>query len=88
MVEIGASHQIWWNILREHNWGVPSAHIKFIYYVTYIYFRVFDRATGKCAYRHIHNTIITCMRNIILTIGLRAFGVMFGLYWAEINKEK
>ena len=24
------------NILREHNWGVPSAHIKFIYYVTYI----------------------------------------------------
>jgi len=30
------SHQIWWNILREHNWGVPSAYIKFIYYVTYI----------------------------------------------------
>ena len=24
------------NILREHNWGVPSAHINFIYYVTYI----------------------------------------------------
>jgi len=36
LVEIGASHQIWWNILREHNWGVPSAPIKFIYYVTYI----------------------------------------------------
>jgi len=36
LVEIGASHQIWWNILREHNWGVPSAHIKYIYYVTYI----------------------------------------------------
>ena len=36
LVEIGVSHQIWWNILREHNWGVPSAHIKFIYYVTYI----------------------------------------------------
>ena len=36
MVEIGASHQIWWNILREHNWGVPSAYINFIYYVTYI----------------------------------------------------
>ena len=36
LVEIGASHQIWWNILREHNWGVPSAHIRFIYYVTYI----------------------------------------------------
>ena len=36
LVEIGASHQIWWNILREHNWCVPSAHIKFIYYVTYI----------------------------------------------------
>ena len=34
LVEIGASHQIWWNILREHNWGVPSAHINFIYYVT------------------------------------------------------
>jgi len=36
LVEIGTSHQIWWNILREHNWGVPSAHIMFIYYVTYI----------------------------------------------------
>jgi len=36
LVEIGMSHQIWWNILREHNWGVPSAHINFIYYVTYI----------------------------------------------------
>jgi len=36
LVEIGMSHQIWWNILREHNWGVPSAHIMFIYYVTYI----------------------------------------------------
>ena len=36
LVEIGASHPIWWNILREHNWGVPSAHIIFIYYVTYI----------------------------------------------------
>ena len=37
LVEIDASHQIWWNILREqHNWGVPSVHINFIYYVTYI----------------------------------------------------
>jgi len=36
LVEIGMSHQIWWNILREHNWGVPSAHINFIYYVTCI----------------------------------------------------
>jgi len=36
VVEIGVSHQTRWNILREHNWGVPSVHIKFIYYVTYI----------------------------------------------------
>jgi len=36
LVEIGMSHQIRWKILREHNWGVPSAHINFIYYVTYI----------------------------------------------------
>jgi len=36
LVEIGVSHQIRWNILREHNWGVPSAHIMFIYYVTYV----------------------------------------------------
>ena len=36
MVEIGTSHQIRWNTLREHNWGVPSAHINFIYYVTYV----------------------------------------------------
>jgi len=34
LVEIGVSHQIRWNILREHNWGVPSVHINFIYYVT------------------------------------------------------
>jgi len=39
-------------------------------------------------YRHIHNTIFTCMRNIIPMISLRAFGVTFGLYWAKINKEK
>jgi len=39
-------------------------------------------------YRHIHNTIITCMRIIIPMIGLRVFGVVFGLYWAKINKEK
>ena len=36
LVEISMSHQIRWDILREHNWGVPSVHIKFIYYVTYI----------------------------------------------------
>jgi len=36
LVEIGTSHQIRWNILREHNWAVPSVHIKFIYYVTYV----------------------------------------------------
>ena len=60
LVEIGASHQIWWNILREHNQGVPSVHINFIYYVTYI----------------------------IPMISLRVFGVVFGLSWAEINKEK
>jgi len=36
LFEIGVSYQIWWNILREHNWGIPSAHIKFIYYNTYV----------------------------------------------------
>jgi len=36
LVEIGMSHQIRWNTLREHNRGVPSAHIMFIYYDTYI----------------------------------------------------
>jgi len=86
LVEIGMSHQIWWNILREHNWGVPSAHIRFIYYVTYIL--EYLLCYGTHAYRHIHNTIITCMRIIIPTISLRVFGVAFGLSWAEINKEK
>jgi len=43
---------------------------------------------GMHAYRHIHNTMITCMRIIIPTVTLRAFGVAFGLYWVEINKEK
>ena len=49
---------------------------------------MFDCATGTRTYRRVHNTIITCMRNIIPTISLRAFGVAFGLSWAEINKEK
>jgi len=35
--------------------------------------------TGTHTYRHVHNTIIACMRNIIPMIGLRAFGVVFGL---------
>ena len=82
MVEIGASHQIWWNILREHNWGVPSVHINFIYYVTYILEYLI--MLWGC----IHNTIFTCMTIIIPMITLRAFGVMFGLYWVEINKER
>jgi len=88
LVEIGTSHQIRWNILREHNWGAPSAHINFIYYVTYICYTLFDHAMGMCTYRHIHNTKITCVRIIIPTINLRAFRVVFGLYWAEISKEK
>jgi len=49
---------------------------------------MFDCATGTRAYRHIHNTIIACVRIIIPTVGLRVFGVTFGLSWAEINKEK
>ena len=49
---------------------------------------MFDHATGMHTYRRIHNTIIACVRNIIPTVGLRAFGVAFGLSWAEINKEK
>ena len=44
----------------------------YVYILCYIYFRVFDCAMG----------------NIIPTIGLRAFGVVFGLSWVEINKEK
>jgi len=39
------------------------------------------------AYRHIHNTKITCVRIMIPTITLRVFGVVFGLYWAEIIKK-
>ena len=49
---------------------------------------MFDCAMGTCVYRHVHNTIIVCMRNIIPMVSLRAFGVAFGLSWAEINKEK
>jgi len=43
---------------------------------------------GMCAYRCIHNTKITCMRIIIPMVSLKVFGVMFGLHWVEINKEK
>jgi len=43
---------------------------------------------GTHVYRCIHNTIFTCVRIIIPMISLRAFGVTFGLYWVEINKEK
>jgi len=60
----------------------------YVYILCYIYFRVFDHAMGTHAYRCIHNTIIACVRNTIPTIGLRMFGVMFGLSWVEINKEK
>ena len=49
---------------------------------------MFDRATGTHAYRCVHNTIIVCVRIIIPTVSLRAFGVAFGLPWVEINKEK
>ena len=49
---------------------------------------MFDCAMGTHAYRHVHNTIIACVRIIIPTVDLRAFGVVFGLSWAEINKEK
>jgi len=49
---------------------------------------MFDCATGMHVYRHVHNTIIACVRIIIPTVGLRVFGVAFGLSWAEINKEK
>jgi len=64
LVEIGTSHQYWWNILREHNWSVPSAHIRFNI-LCYIYFRMFDCAMGMHTYRCIHNTIIACVRIII-----------------------
>ena len=60
----------------------------YVYILCYIYFRMFDHATGMRTYRCVHNTIITCVRIIIPMIGVRAFGVMFGLYWVEINKEK
>jgi len=42
---------------------------------------------GMHVYRCVHSTKIPCMR-IIPMISLRVFGVAFGLYWAEINKEK
>jgi len=77
LVEIGASHQTRWNILREHNWGPLSSY--YVYILCYM---------GTCVCRCIHNTIFTCMRIIIPMITLRVFGVMFGPYWAEINKEK
>jgi len=60
----------------------------YVYILCYIYFRMFDHAMGMCAYRHIHNSIIACVRNTIPTVSLRAFGVAFGLSWAEINIEK
>ena len=60
----------------------------YVYILFYIYFRMFDCATGTHMYRHVHNTIIVCMRIIIPMVSLRAFGVTFGLFWAEINKEK
>ena len=49
---------------------------------------MFDHAMGTRAYRHVHNTIIVCVRIIIPTVDLRAFDVAFGLSWVEMNKEK
>jgi len=59
-----------------------------VYILVYIYFRMFDHAMGMRTYRHVHITIIACVRIIIPTVDLRAFGVAFGLSWAEINREK
>ena len=67
--------------------GCPLS-LYYVYILCYIYCRVFDHATGTHAYRHVHNFVITCVRNIIPMIVLRAFGVASGLSWAEINKEK
>jgi len=82
LVEIGVLHQIRWNILREHNWGVHSVHIKFIYYDTYIVHYLI------VLWGHAHNTKITCMRIIFPTVSLKAFGVAFWPQRVEINKEK
>jgi len=60
----------------------------YVYILCYIYCRVFDCAAGMHVYRWIHNSVITCVRNIIPMIVLKAFGVVFGLSWAEIYKEK
>jgi len=60
----------------------------YVYILCYIYFRMFDHAMGTRVYRRVHNTIIVCVRITIPTVDLRAFGVAFGLSWAEINKEK
>jgi len=66
--------------------GCPFSSYE-VYILCYIYFRMFDRAMGTHAYRRIHNTIIACVRIIIPTVSLRAFGVAFGLSWAEIIKK-
>jgi len=60
LVEIGTSHQTWWNILREHNWGVPSAHIRFIYYVTYILECLIVLQGQACV--QAHTQYYNCMR--------------------------
>jgi len=71
---------------KRRQLGVPSAHINFIYYVTYViqYLIVLQGCMHTGTYT---NTKITCVRIMIPTITLRVFGVVFGLYWAEINKK-
>jgi len=86
LVEIGVSHQIWWNILREHNWGVPLSSY-YVYILCYIYLECLIVLWGHVPTGAYTIFIIVCMRNIIPMVSLRAFGVAFGLSWAEINKE-
>ena len=60
--------------------GCPLS-LYYVYILCYIYLIVLRGRVHN-------NTIIVCVRIIIPTIGLRAFGVAFGLSWVEINKEK
>jgi len=87
LVEIGASHQIRWNILREDNWGVPSAHIMFICILdTYIVHYLI--VLWGCAHTGVYTLLKLHVRIIFPMISLKVFGVTFWLHWVEINKEK
>jgi len=74
-----------WNILREHTLGVPSAHIRF-YILCYSIYSEWLIVLQDVFLQPTHNTIM--LHEIIIPrVGLRVFGVTFGLSGGTYSRK-